>query len=133
MARDPVPLYPLLQRIMAEYQVQAKAKGITLTLSLSEVIVTDDRAHRHQLFANLLDNALCYTLPHGRVSVVGHLQTAGVAYTQNLEQIRQILTDFWEKTLKYLPRQPQVSWLQMRSRVLERIKLTFDQHTIAML
>jgi len=86
MARD-----PLLQRLMAEYQVQAKAKGIALTLSLPEVIVTDDRARLHQLFANLLDNALCYTLTHGRVSVVGQLQ---------------------KDTVEYLPRQPQVSWSQ---------------------
>jgi two-component system OmpR family sensor kinase len=74
MARDPVPLYALLQRIVAEYQVQAKAKGIALTLVLPEVVVTGDSARLHQLFANLLDNALCYTPAHGRVSVVGQLQ-----------------------------------------------------------
>jgi len=74
MARDPVPLYALLHRIVAEYQVQAKAKGIALTLLLPEVIVTGDSARLHQLFANLLDNALCYTPAQGQVSVLGQLQ-----------------------------------------------------------
>ncbi len=74
MARDPVPLYALLHRIVAEYQAQAKAKGIALTLLLPEVIVTGDSAHLHQLFANLLDNALCYTPAQGQVSVLGQLQ-----------------------------------------------------------
>jgi len=72
--KEPVPLRALLQRVMAEYQVQARAKEITLTLSLPEVIVTGDSTRLHQLFADLLDNALRYTPAHGRVSVVGHLQ-----------------------------------------------------------
>ena len=38
--------------------------------------------------------------------------TVGVAYTQDLEQVRQILTDTLVKTPGYSPRQPQVSWLQ---------------------
>jgi len=41
---------------------------------LPEVIVTGDSAHLHQLFANLLDNALCYTPAQGQVSVLGQLQ-----------------------------------------------------------
>ena len=81
--------------------------------------------------------------------------TVGVAYTQDLEQVRQILTDILVKDPRILAAPaPGVivaelsknsmqfalrAWSKtsdyeaVRSSVLERIKLTFDQHDIAML
>ncbi len=81
--------------------------------------------------------------------------TVGVAYTQDLEQVRQILTDILVKDPRILTTPtPGVmvaelsknsmqfalrAWSKtsdyeaVRGSVLERIKLTFDQHDIAML
>jgi small conductance mechanosensitive channel len=81
--------------------------------------------------------------------------TVGVAYTQDLEQVRQILTDTLVKDPRILAAPaPGVmvaelskssmqfvlrAWSKtsdyeaVRSSILERIKLTFDQHDIAML
>ena len=81
--------------------------------------------------------------------------TVGIAYTQDLEQVRQILTDILVKDPRILAAPaPGVmvaelskngmqfalrAWSKtsdyeaVRSSVLERIKLTFDQHDIAML
>ena len=79
--------------------------------------------------------------------------TVGVAYTQDLEQVRQILTDTLVKDPRILAAPAPIvaelsknsmqfvlrAWSKtsdyeaVRSSVLERIKLTFDQHDIAML
>jgi heavy metal sensor kinase len=80
MAQEPVPLHALVQRVAAEYRAQAEAKAVTLRLALPEVVVPGDSARLHQLFANLLDNALRYTPAQGQVAVVGDLlqHTVGV-------------------------------------------------------
>jgi small conductance mechanosensitive channel len=81
--------------------------------------------------------------------------TVGVAYTQDLAQVRQILTDILVKDPRILTAPaPGVMVVELnkngmqfvlrawsktsdyeavRGSVLERIKLTFDQHEIAML
>ncbi|RMF94450.1 MAG: HAMP domain-containing protein [Nitrospinota bacterium] len=71
VSRDPVPLQPLLQQVLVDYQLRAKDKGIALSWSLPQVAVRGNRERLYQLFANLLDNALRYTPEGGEVTVCG--------------------------------------------------------------
>ena len=68
---QPVRLDSLIESVVDEYRQVSALKNIRLQLSssVSEPLVTGDEASLHTLFANLLDNAVCYTPPGGAVSV----------------------------------------------------------------
>ncbi len=76
--QQPVPLRPLLDRLLRTYRLQAKEKYVTLTCSVPDVVVRGDETRLRQLFANLLDNALRYTPAQGSVSLTGTLQDGHV-------------------------------------------------------
>jgi len=71
LTREAVALEEVVARAVDLYRDVAEAKGVTLTVSSSyrEAIVSGDRTRLEQVAANLLDNAVKYTPPGGRVDV----------------------------------------------------------------
>ncbi|MCC7417894.1 MAG: HAMP domain-containing protein [Acidobacteria bacterium] len=68
---EPVRLADIIERAVDLYRDVAEAKGVALAAGVLErdVVVSADRPRLEQVAANLLDNALKYTLPGGRVDV----------------------------------------------------------------
>jgi len=76
LRREPVRLGDVVARAVDLYRDVADAKGIALGASVAEdVVVTADRTRLQQVAANLIDNAVKYTRPGGRVDV--DVQRAG--------------------------------------------------------
>ena len=70
LRREPVPLGDVVARAIDLYRDVADAKGVSLTVGVSEnVVVTADRTRLEQVAANLIDNAIKYTPSGGRVDV----------------------------------------------------------------
>jgi signal transduction histidine kinase len=78
LQREPVRLAEVVARAVDLYRDVAEAKGVTLAVSEAasalgrtseEVVVMGDRPRLEQVAANLLDNAVKYTPPGGRVDV----------------------------------------------------------------
>ena len=70
LRREPVGLAEVVARALDLYREVAEAKGVTLTASApADVVVTADRTRLEQVAANLIDNAVKYTPPGGRVDV----------------------------------------------------------------
>jgi signal transduction histidine kinase len=70
LQRERVALADVVARAMDLYRDLADAKGVTLTADApADVVVTADRTRLEQVAANLLDNAVKYTPPGGRVDV----------------------------------------------------------------
>jgi len=71
LTREAVALEEVVARALDLYRDVAEAKGVTLTVSSPdrEAIVSGDRTRLEQVAANLLDNAVKYTPPGGRVDV----------------------------------------------------------------
>jgi signal transduction histidine kinase len=66
----PVRLADIASRAVDLYKEVAEAKGITLALRSSDhVAISGDRTRLEQVAANLIDNAVKYTPPGGRVDV----------------------------------------------------------------
>ena len=77
--RSPLDLAELIPEILAEMNILAQQKEIGLRLASREMaVVQGDRAKLHQLFLNVLDNAIKYTPPKGTVTV-GVSRTPGYA------------------------------------------------------
>jgi signal transduction histidine kinase len=76
LRREPVRLGDVVARAVDLYRDVADAKGVVLGASVPEdVVVTADRTRLEQVAANLIDNAVKYTPPGGRVDV--DVQRAG--------------------------------------------------------
>ncbi|MCB0047175.1 MAG: hypothetical protein KDD92_17250 [Caldilineaceae bacterium] len=68
----PLDLTPLLQRLIAQLEPIAAAKGVVLQSDLDPagvLLVMGNRDQLHQLFTNLLDNAVKYTFSRGTVTL----------------------------------------------------------------
>jgi two-component system, OmpR family, manganese sensing sensor histidine kinase len=98
-----INLTTLLIDLMQRYQPQARAKSIHLDANLTDSLyVSGNSSQLIQLFNNLVENALHYTYPNGRVklySVRGSLyvevrvEDTGVGIA--LEQLPQVFDRFW--------------------------------------
>ena len=73
LQREPVALADIVTRAVDLYHDVADAKGVTLSIPPSAVaepiVVSADRTRLEQVAANLIDNAVKYTPPGGRVEV----------------------------------------------------------------
>ena len=70
LRREPVRLGEVVARAVDLYRDVADARGVVLEASVPEdVVVTADRTRLEQVAANLIDNAVKYTPPGGRVDV----------------------------------------------------------------
>jgi len=69
LAREPVRIDELLRQVVDLYEEVADAKQISVTLDAAETVVLASRDRLRQAFANLLDNAIKYTGPHGSVTL----------------------------------------------------------------
>src|ERR1043166_3181308 len=68
--REMVPLSNIVERAVDLYRDTAEAKGVALDArSDDNVVVSVDRVRLEQVAANLLDNAIKYTPPGGRVDI----------------------------------------------------------------
>jgi len=70
LRREPVRLGDIVARAVDLYRDVAEARNVALAASvLEDVVVTADRPRLEQVAANLIDNAVKYTPPGGRVDV----------------------------------------------------------------
>jgi len=71
LRREPIRLAEIVDRAVDLYREVAEAKGVTLVAAepIRDVIVDGDRTRLEQVAANLIDNAIKYTPPGGRVDV----------------------------------------------------------------
>jgi signal transduction histidine kinase len=69
LKREPVPLSEIIGRAVDLYRDVAESKGVALDFRANAVIVNADRTRLEQAAANLIDNAVKYTPPAGRVEV----------------------------------------------------------------
>jgi signal transduction histidine kinase len=71
LRREPVALEEVVARAVDLYRDVAESKGVTIDLAEERtLVVSGDRTRLEQVAANLLDNAVKYTPPGGRVDVV---------------------------------------------------------------
>jgi heavy metal sensor kinase len=70
IARTPVDLSAMARSIVEQLELVAQEKSIALTCEASDgVVVPGDRSWLERLLLNLLDNAIKFTAPGGRVTV----------------------------------------------------------------
>jgi signal transduction histidine kinase len=70
LQREPVRLADVVDRAAALYRDVAEAKGVSLSVDAArDVVVSGDRIRLEQVAANLIDNAVKYTPPHGHVVI----------------------------------------------------------------
>ncbi len=77
--REEVALRDLVDDVITLYEYVAEEKDISVTLAqLPECLVKVDRTRMLQVFANLMDNAIKYSKPGGRVAVDAQEMERGV-------------------------------------------------------
>jgi signal transduction histidine kinase len=70
LRREPVALADVVARAVDLYHDAAEAKGVGLAVDVQDgVVVVADRTRLEQVAANLIDNAVKYTPPGGRVDI----------------------------------------------------------------
>ena len=69
--KEKIDVNALLQDILCTYRPEGERRNLTLALEMTKLplMVFADSERLHQLFGNLLDNALHYTDPGGRIEV----------------------------------------------------------------
>jgi len=74
---QPVPLQPLVQKILEEFQARAAARQVTLSEAVPELRVRGDAVRLEQVLSNLVDNAIKYGRVEGRVQVAARALDSG--------------------------------------------------------
>ncbi len=102
--QDHLNLTPTLEQLIRSFRLQSEAQHISLTTQLpEELMVVGNEDQLRRLFTNLIDNALRYTNPGGKVRIdsqfVGqslHIKVhdTGIGLTPN--QIEHIFDRFWQ-------------------------------------
>ena len=70
LEKEPFRLDDLLTEVAETFRVLAEEAGLTLEVGqFPSVVVDGDRSRLHELFANLLDNAVKYTPTGGRITI----------------------------------------------------------------
>jgi two-component system, OmpR family, manganese sensing sensor histidine kinase len=71
--RDRIFLSPLLRELIEHFEPIARAKGILMQVNLSQnLAVRGDKNQLNRLFSHLLDNAIKYTDPGGKINLSMH-------------------------------------------------------------
>jgi len=71
--KEPLPFDDLLGEVAETFRILAEEAGLSLEVGhLPAVTVHGDRSRLHELFANLLDNAVKYTPAGGRITIACH-------------------------------------------------------------
>jgi two-component system phosphate regulon sensor histidine kinase PhoR len=74
----PLSLRPAVQEVMDDFQVRARARGIVLANEVPGALVAQaDPDRLRQVISNLIDNAIKYGRPDGRVSAQGEVLADG--------------------------------------------------------
>jgi signal transduction histidine kinase len=69
---QPVRVREVVAQVVDLYADVAEDKGVTVSLAIPEALcIVADPNRIQQVFANLLDNAIKYTPPHGAVTISG--------------------------------------------------------------
>jgi two-component system sensor histidine kinase/response regulator len=79
--RKPIPVIPLLSRLMDFYKPQAAENGLSLTVEPvkgSDIVCGDDES-LEQVFSNLITNAVKYNRPGGRISISVEEEKSSIA------------------------------------------------------
>src|ERR1700690_4359217 len=74
---QPVELRPLVEKIFSDLKPPAENKNVELVSQLPELTATADVNRLEQVLANLVDNAIKYGRPQGRVTVGGEKLDGG--------------------------------------------------------
>lgn len=69
LAREPVDLGALVEKVIEQFQLPAEAQGVILQCRVQRGFVTGDRVQLQRLISNLLSNALKFTPSGGSVKV----------------------------------------------------------------
>jgi two-component system phosphate regulon sensor histidine kinase PhoR len=68
---QPVPLYAIAEKVMADLKARADGRSITLKNELPDLTANADEGRLEQVLANLVDNAIKYGRPQGTVVLGG--------------------------------------------------------------
>ena len=77
LAREPVDLGALVDRVIEQFHLPAEDQKTELTCTVSTNVITGDRVQLQRLISNLLSNALRFTPAGGRIAVSVEAGTDG--------------------------------------------------------
>jgi two-component system, OmpR family, phosphate regulon sensor histidine kinase PhoR len=78
MNLQPVPLRPLVDKVLEDFKKQAAARGVALANAVPDLTAQADADRLQQVLANLVDNAIKYGRNEGRVKVSGRDADGGI-------------------------------------------------------
>ena len=78
MNLQPVPLRPLVEKVLEDFKTQAAGKRVTLTNDVPDLTAHADADRLQQLLGNLIGNAIKYGRSDGRVNLGGKRTDGGM-------------------------------------------------------